>query len=306
MTIAYPVTIYARAWMDGSVGDSSYATTNKSIQYTGTITVNYHTNYASGTYKSNPISGASDSTDVVIYNGTYSPFTTYDDGLPDIQNPEWINLSKTGFENSGYWGTSSNGGTLLNDQKGWTGKELAQTLGVDINGKNNTVNLYPQWLGEPILTEVRQIDKSNTVYVMGRLPDYGQCMPPSSSELICYAFNGNTESYEELYHEWNPSGNNISSGLQWNYPKRLTVNETHTKVKVEYKCSYQLGDTTGYTYITRVIPVVYVPPYVKIYAKYNGVYTEGTLYARKTINDEFKPVVSLHQKQSTGSYKQIK
>lgn len=105
------------------------------------LTVNYYRN--SGTYAS--FKGAEVTTDLVhsqqfYYDGVASS------GLADVQNAEYVYISRTGYTPTGYWGTSTTGGTLINQSTTYnTGQALAQALGKDLSSGNASINLYPQW-----------------------------------------------------------------------------------------------------------------------------------------------------------------
>ena len=63
-----------------------------------------------------------------------------------MQNVNYLYLSKTGCAPTGYWGTSTTGGTLVNQNTSFsTGQALAQALEKSIASGNTSVNVYAQW-----------------------------------------------------------------------------------------------------------------------------------------------------------------
>ena len=112
-----------------------------------TLTVNYYSNYA--TYMGNDLgygTNVSASTNKLILTQTFSYFTSYPSGLPDFQDRTYLYLTRTGYTPTGYWGTSTNGGTLVHQDTAFSsGAALANALGVDISNGSKTINIYVQW-----------------------------------------------------------------------------------------------------------------------------------------------------------------
>lgn len=70
-----------------------------------------------------------------LYNYSYSGATTY--------------LGKEGYKGTGYWNTKPDGtGVRIHEDLGFTGKKLAEMLGVNIDKSSVTVNLYPEWVSD--------------------------------------------------------------------------------------------------------------------------------------------------------------
>lgn len=110
------------------------------------LTVNYYSNYATyAAFKGGEIS-VSASTNVLVYSQQFYYDNECSSGLADVQNTNYIYLSRTGYAPTGYWGTSSNGGTLVNQSTAFsTGQALAQALGKSLASGNASVNVYAQW-----------------------------------------------------------------------------------------------------------------------------------------------------------------
>lgn len=110
------------------------------------LTVNFCSNYADyGTYQGESLN-VSANTDVIAYSQDYLYATSYSSGLADVQNSEYLYLSKTGHTPTGFWGTEKNGGTLIDQKKSFsTGQSLAEALGKSLESGDTTIDLYVQW-----------------------------------------------------------------------------------------------------------------------------------------------------------------
>lgn len=110
------------------------------------LTINYYSNYADyGTFNGDAL-GVSLNDNVVVYSHKYYYDNAYSDGLYNIQNTEKLYLSKTGYTSTLNWGTSTNGGTLIDQYTAFdTGQAIAEALGKSLKTGNATANLYPQW-----------------------------------------------------------------------------------------------------------------------------------------------------------------
>lgn len=110
------------------------------------LTVNYYSNYATyAAYKGEEIS-VSASKNVLVYSGAFYYDTSYSSGLANVQNTKYIYLLRTGCAPTGYWGTTTSGGTLVNQNTSFaTGQALAETLGKSLKNGNASVDVYAQW-----------------------------------------------------------------------------------------------------------------------------------------------------------------
>lgn len=123
----------------------SYTTNASDVLYAvwqeNKLTVNYYRNNA--TYAA--FKGEEVTTDLV-YSTQFYYDNSYPDGLANIQNVNYIYLSRTGCAPTGYWGTSSNGGTLVNQNTSFnTGQALAQALGKSLVSGDASIDIYAQW-----------------------------------------------------------------------------------------------------------------------------------------------------------------
>lgn len=110
------------------------------------LTVNYYSNYATyATYEGEEIS-VSASKNVLVCTQTFLYDNSYPNGLANVQNVDYLYLTRTGYAPTGYWGSSTDGGTLVNQSASFsTGQALAQTFGKSLANGNASVNVYAQW-----------------------------------------------------------------------------------------------------------------------------------------------------------------
>lgn len=110
------------------------------------LTVNYYSNYADyGTYKGEALN-VSASTNVKVHSQDFLYDNSYSSALSNVQNPDYLYLSRTGYTPTGYWGTSTSGGILIDENADYsTGQALAKALGKDLSNGNASINIYPQW-----------------------------------------------------------------------------------------------------------------------------------------------------------------
>ena len=124
-----------------STSDTLYAVWSENA-----LTVNYYSNYATyAAFKGEEIS-VSASTNVLVHTQKYYYDNSYTDGLANVQNVSYLYLSRTGYAPTGYWGTTTSGGTLVNQNTSFdTGQALAQALGKSLASGSASVNVYSQW-----------------------------------------------------------------------------------------------------------------------------------------------------------------
>jgi uncharacterized repeat protein (TIGR02543 family) len=110
------------------------------------LTINYYSNYADyGTFDGETLNVSADS-NIVVYSHKYYYDNAYSDGLYNIQNSEKLYLTRTGYSSTLNWGTSTSGGTLIDQATSFgTGQALAEAVGKSLKTGNATINLYPQW-----------------------------------------------------------------------------------------------------------------------------------------------------------------
>ena len=126
---------------------SSNASVNVYAQWQeNTLTINYYSNYADyGTYQGKALNVSANS-NVLVYSAEYLYDNAYSNGLSDIQNSSYLYLSRSGYTSTNHWGTSTSGGTLIDQTTSFsTGQALAEVFGKSLKTGNVTINLYPQW-----------------------------------------------------------------------------------------------------------------------------------------------------------------
>lgn len=126
----------------GNTGNKSY----KANWSENKLTVNYYSNYATyATYQGNAKS-VSASTNVLVHSQDFLYDNAVSSGLADIQNLSYLYLARIGYTPTGKWGTSTTGGTLIDQSTTYsTGQALAQAFGKSLASGNASVNIYPQW-----------------------------------------------------------------------------------------------------------------------------------------------------------------
>ena len=128
----------------------SYTANSAAILYAiwteNVLTVNYYSNYADyGTYKGESLN-VSSSTNIKVHSQDFLYDNSYSSALSNVQNVDYLYLSRTGYTPTGYWGTSTSGGTLIDEDANYsTGQSLAQALGKSLASGNASINIYPQW-----------------------------------------------------------------------------------------------------------------------------------------------------------------
>lgn len=111
------------------------------------LTVNYYSNYATSAFADAENAVGADKnvkvlTAKVYYDNDYSEY-----GLANFSvSSGSAYMTRTGYTGTGNWGTSTSGGTLIAENKGYsTGQAIAKALGKDLTSGNASINLYAQW-----------------------------------------------------------------------------------------------------------------------------------------------------------------
>lgn len=110
------------------------------------LTINYYSNYANyGTYENKALNVSANS-NVIVLTHKYYYDNAYSDGLYNIQNSEKLYLTRTGYSSTLNWGTSTSGGTLVDQATSFSsGQALAEAVGKSLKTGNASINLYAQW-----------------------------------------------------------------------------------------------------------------------------------------------------------------
>lgn len=128
----------------------SYTTNSAATLYAiwteNALTVNYYSNYATEAF-SDALNTVGSSKNVIVRTVTYLYDNEYTNGHWDYSySGASTYLGRTGYTGTGYWGTSTTGGTLVSQSTSYSsGQALAEAVGKSLKTGNATVNLYPQW-----------------------------------------------------------------------------------------------------------------------------------------------------------------
>lgn len=133
-----------------SPGQSYTANSNATlyaIWQENTLTINYYSNYATSAFADALNAVGSDKNVkvweyVVYYDNDYSEY-----GLANYSTSNGsVYMTRTGYTATGNWGTSTGGGTLVNENTGFSsGQAVAEAFGKSIKTGNATINVYAQW-----------------------------------------------------------------------------------------------------------------------------------------------------------------
>ena len=124
-----------------SANDTLYA-----VWKENTLTVNFYSNYATESFD-DALNTVDSTKNVIVRTATYYYDNDCSNGLWDYSyEGASTYLARKGYEATGYWGTSTEGGTLVSESTSFsTSQQLAEAFGQSLESGNATVNLYPQW-----------------------------------------------------------------------------------------------------------------------------------------------------------------
>lgn len=160
------------------------------------LTVNYYSNYATSAFADALNAVGSDKnvkvwTTEIYYDNDYSTY-----GLANYSNSSGsVYMTRTGYTATGKWGTSTSGGTLVDEDTGYaTGQALAKALGKDLSSSNASINVYAQWS-----------ENALTINYYSNYADYGTF----NGEALSVSANSNVVVYTHKYYY----DNSYSDGL---------------------------------------------------------------------------------------------
>ncbi len=109
-----------------------------------TMTVYYYGNGADyGTYQGQPVD-LNDvvHTDVFLYDNSYTT------GLSNVQNKDYLYLSRTGYTPTGYWLTAGDNYISVHEDDANlnTGEKIANAFGLTLANSNQAVRVYAEWI----------------------------------------------------------------------------------------------------------------------------------------------------------------
>lgn len=126
-------------------GNSDY--TYYAIWSENKLTINYYSNYATSAFDDALNTVGADKNVIVWVGEVYydNDYSIY--GLANYSNSTGsVYMQRIGYTGTGNWGTSTDGGTLINENTGYaTGQAIAKALGKDLSSGNASINLYAQW-----------------------------------------------------------------------------------------------------------------------------------------------------------------
>ena len=134
------------SYSSGASYTANSAATLYAIWTENALTVNYYSNYATyAAFKGESIL-INANMNVLVHSQLFYYDNAYSSGLANVQNLDYLYLSRTGYAPTGYWGTSADGGTLVNHNASFsTGQALAQAFGKSLASGNASVNVFVQW-----------------------------------------------------------------------------------------------------------------------------------------------------------------
>ena len=107
------------------------------------LTVNYWSNYATEMSGKTPLNPVGPDKNVLVFTDTCYSNEEYRYGLYNYTS---FGLTRDKYKSTGYWGTSPDGGVLINQDTGFaSGSDLAEAFGLDISSNDASVNIYAQW-----------------------------------------------------------------------------------------------------------------------------------------------------------------
>ena len=125
------------------------------------LTIHYHSNgafggnkYKNNSWTNNTVLDYDQSKDAIVYTWTGKEGSSDNDSLKEYGLPDYdgkinnhLYLYKNGYIGTGKYNTNPNGsGIEIDENKTFNSViELANYLGVSINSKDNSIDLYPQW-----------------------------------------------------------------------------------------------------------------------------------------------------------------
>jgi len=132
--------------IDSWINANSPSITLYAVWKANKLTVNYYSNYATSSF-SGALNTVGASKNVLVRTTIHYYDEDNYDGLWNYSTSgSSTYLGRTGYTATGYYGTSTSGGTLVKENEHFeTGQAMAKALGKDLAKGDVTVNVYPQW-----------------------------------------------------------------------------------------------------------------------------------------------------------------
>ena len=112
------------------------------------LTIYYYSNYATTFNGTVEPENTVDNNNVLVYSVDYYYDNVYPDGLLNYTNGSTIGMTRTGYIGTGNWGTSTDGGILIDENESFNyGYEIAERLECVDEFKTSDViiDVYAQW-----------------------------------------------------------------------------------------------------------------------------------------------------------------
>ena len=133
-----------------------------------------------------------------VYYDTNEP-----SGLANVQNANWIYLSRTGYNSTGNW---YNGQHVINQSTAVSGKTLATTFGIDISTGNKTLDVYPEWSAKTYVVKYDCGGGEGTIAEHTATYDSNFSIKASSCTKLGYTFAGWTTKTDNSDDKYNWTG----------------------------------------------------------------------------------------------------
>jgi uncharacterized repeat protein (TIGR02543 family) len=201
------------------------------------LTINYYSNYANyGTYQGETLNVSANS-NTLLFSREILYDNSYTDGLADVQNQNYLYLSRAGYTPTGYWGTSANGGTLVDQKTSFsTGQAFAQAFGKTLENGNASVNVYPQW---QINTYTINYDSNGgTGSMNSQTVEWGE-------DFVVSANTFEKEGYKCIGYNVKRSSDNkwYVTGQKWQSESDIELNVYTKKLYVEGEDNHTMGSS---------------------------------------------------------------
>lgn len=134
------------SYSSGSSYTANSAATLYAIWTENALTVNYYSNYATVSF-ADALNTVGADKNVLVRTSKFYYDNSYPDGHWDYSFTDSLTyLGRIGCTATGYWGTSSSGGTLVKQSTSFdSGQAMAEAVGKSLETGNASVNLYAQW-----------------------------------------------------------------------------------------------------------------------------------------------------------------
>lgn len=212
------------------------------------LTINYYSNHADyGTYQGESLNVNSNNnilvcTQEILYDDAY----TY--GLADVQNEDYLYLSRTGYTPTGEWGTSTSGGILIDQTTSFaTGQSLAEALGKSLKTSDSSINIYIQWTPNKYILTLDSNDGTEnkvTLHVTYDSSDNSDISDYIPTRLG-YKFLGYYSSPAGNVQIYDATGQNTNDGVYWE--DNIWIRTQNTTVYAQWEALnvayYKIDDT---------------------------------------------------------------